>query len=313
MFAASQINAARLLICGAALAAVFAEGASAGVITIVPKAPYTASIASCQNGAKKFKDCVSTAIISGDDATISTTFLKGAYNGTAPTNQTFMSTFGVWNNAQKTGVTWTIANGGALNDLTLTVDPFEASATSTAGGIGDITVIPTMQKGYTGPPLAQLVWAQAVYASFSPGGGGQANNLDVYSVTHGGNLAGCTALPAPPANSNNVTVNIPGINPLLGQYCDPIYFFQFDNKRLVDAPTGSWPDASFRAIALLATVSETTDAAGKVTAAVLTVYDGVNYGFDLSATAVPEPGSLALALIAGLPIVFLASRRRAAS
>ena len=107
-----------------------------------------------------------------------------------------------------------------------------------------------------------------------------------------------------------MTVNIPGINPLQGRYCDPIYFYQFDNKRLVDAPTGSWPDASFRAIALLATVSETTNADGKVTAAVLTVYDGVSYGFDLSATAVPEPSSLVLVLIAGLPLVFFASRRR---
>ena len=84
------------------------------------------------------------------------------------------------------------------HDLTLTVDPFEASATQTAGGIGDITVIPTMQDGYAGPPLAQLVWAQAVYANFSPGGGGQANNLDVYSISNGGNLAGMHG-PAGPA------------------------------------------------------------------------------------------------------------------
>jgi hypothetical protein len=311
MFAASQINAVRLLIGGVTLAVVFAEGASAGVIKIVPKAPYSASTPNCKNGAKTFKDCVSTAIISSDDATITSTFLKGAYNGTAPTDQTFNTAFENWDKIQKTGVTWTISNGGALDDLTLTVDPFEASATKTAGGIGDITVIPTMQKGYKGPPLTQLVWAQAVYANFSPGGGGQANNLDVFSISNGGSLKGCTALPAPPPNSNNQTVNIPGINPLAGKYCDPIYFYQFDNKRLVDAPTGSWPDASFRAIALLATVTETTDAAGKVTAAVLTVYDGVNYGFDLSATAVPEPSSLVLALIAGLPIVFLARGRRA--
>ena len=296
MFTASQMNAVRLLVGGIALA-VFAEGASASVITIVPEAPYTASTPNCKNGAKTFKDCVSTAIISEDDATITSTFLEGAYNGTAPTDQTFNTAFENWDKTQTTGVTWTIMNGGALDDLTLTVDPFEASATQTAGGIGDITVMLTMQKGYSGPPLGELVWAQAVYANFSPGGGGQANTLDVFSVTHGGSLRGCTALPAPPPNSDNVTVAIPGINPLLGQYCDPIYFYQFGNKRFVDAPTGSWPDASFRAIALLATVSETTNNAGQVTAATLTVYDGVSYGFDLSAAAVPEPSSLALALI----------------
>jgi hypothetical protein len=265
MIAASIMNVVRLLLGAIVLAGIVAESASAAVIKIVPKAPYTASSPNCKTGAKTFKDCLSTAIISSDDATISTTFLKGAYNGTAPTDQTFMSTFGIWNNAQKTGVTWTIVNGGALADLTLTVDPFMACATATAcgtpisaGGIGDITVIPTMQAGYKGPPLAQLVWAQAVYANFGPGGGGQSNNLDVYSISKGGSLDGCKALPAPPANSNNQTVNIPGVNPILGRYCDPIYFYQFDNKRLVDSPTGVWPDASFRAIALLATVSETT-------------------------------------------------------
>jgi hypothetical protein len=192
------------------------------------------------------------------------------------------------------------------------VDPFEASATAGSGGIGDITIIPTMGQDYNGPPLAQLAWTQAVYANFSPGGGGPANTLDTYSFTHGGDLKGCKAIPAPPPNSNNVTVNIPGMNPLLGQYCDPLYFFLLnnpDNKRFVDAPTGSWPDASFRAIALLSTVAETTDATGKVTSATLTVYDGVNYGFDLKATATPEPPTLLL-VTAGFALLLTAGFRR---
>lgn len=318
MFTARQINAIGLL---AVFAAALAGNASAGTVTIVPDAPYTASVPNCTSGDNKYKDCTSTAIISTADATISTKFLKGFYNGTAPKNQTFMTAFNAWNTTQKTGVTWTIADGGALDDLTLTVDPFVACATQAkcsteapAGGISDIRVIPTMDKGYSGPPLSQLVWTQAVYANFSPGGGGQANTLDTYSASHGGDLAGCTALPAPPANSKNVTVAIPGINPILGQYCDPIYFYQFDNKRFVDNPNGTWPDASFRAIALLSTVSETTDGAGKVTAATLTVYDGVSYGFDLSAAAAtPEPSSLVLVLMAGFPVAFLVGRRRAPS
>jgi hypothetical protein len=170
------------------------DRADAAVIKVVPKPPYTAMIAKCSDGGKEFKDCVSTGIISSDDATADSTFLKGNYNGTAPTTQTFTTTFKNWNDTQKTGVTWKLVNGGMLSDLTLTVDPFEASATAGAGGIGDITIIPTMDKGYKAPPLAQLGWTQAVYANFSPGGGA-ANTLDTYSFTHGGDLKGCTAIP----------------------------------------------------------------------------------------------------------------------
>jgi hypothetical protein len=288
-----------LLSVGTLVAFLSCDRADATVVNVVPKSPYTAMVGACTAGAKKFKDCVSTAIISTDTATADSTFLGGNYNGTAPTNQTFMSTFTNWNNNQKTGVTWDIVNDAPLEGLTLTVDPFEASATAGAGGIGDITIIPTIGRDYNGPPLSQLAWTQAVYANFSPSGGGPANTLDTYSFTHGGNLAGCSAIPAPPKNSNNVTVDIPGINPIAGQYCDPLYFFlpnNPDNKRLVDAPTGSWPDASFRAIALLSTVAETTDASGKVTSATLTVYDGVSYGFDLTATQVPLPPTLLLAV-----------------
>jgi hypothetical protein len=110
-----------------------------------------------------------------------------------------------------------------------------------------------------------------------------------------------------------VTVDIPVINGARGKkYCDPIYFYLLnnpDNKRFVDAPSGTWPDASFRAIALLSTVSETTNAADKVTSATLTVYDGVSWGFDLKATAVPEPRTLLL-LMPGLALLLTASFRR---
>jgi hypothetical protein len=303
MFALRKMNAVRLLIGGIALVTVFvfAEGASAGVIKIVPKGPYTASVANCVfEGVlvTKYTDCTSTAFISDTDATATTTFLKGAYNGTGPTDQTFMSTFGVWNKSQQTGVKWTIVNGGALADLTLTVNPFEACATEAAcdrtkdqgdgGGIGAIRIVPTMETGYKGPPLNQLVWAQATYDNATGPDAQAVNTLDVYTK-------GCMALPAPPPNSKNVTVDIPGIAPKT-QYCEPIYPDQYDNKRFFDAPSGPWPDFSFRAIALLATVSETTNAAGTVTAATLTVYDGVNYGFDLSAkaampAAMPEPST----------------------
>jgi hypothetical protein len=116
------------------------------------------------------------------------------------------------------------------------------------------------------------------------------------------------ALPTPAANSKNVTVDI-GASPANTAWADPIYPFQSADKSFGDAPQLGWPTASFRAIALLSTVSETTNAMGKVTAATLTVYDGVSYGFDLSATAVPEPATW-LMLIVGFGSVGWVQRRR---
>ena len=86
-----------------------------------------------------------------------------------------------------------------------------------------------------------------------------------------------------------------------------------------DAPHGQWPDASFNAITLLSTVSPATDT--------LTVYDGLSYGFALSAVGdtppgqgllasapVPEPSVWALMLLgfAGLGFAGYGRRRAAA-
>jgi hypothetical protein len=173
-----------------------------------------------------------------------------------------------------------------------------------------------MGAGYSGPPLAQLAWTQALYTNDSattPFGSyivPPAITLDNYSFSRGAPgpfSAPCQALPAPPANSNNQTVNI-GASPAATAYCDPIYPFQYGDKHLFDAPQLSWPSASFRAIALLSTVSETTNNLGVVTAGTLTVYDGIEYGFDLR---VPEPGSMLL-LLGGLLALLAAGLQRRA-
>jgi hypothetical protein len=300
--------------------ALCSAGAGASTISIPGNKTPSASIASCSAGALNFTNCVSKAFVSASDATMSSNFLTGNFNGTAPSTQTFQSAFNTWNTAQTSGVPWTLVNGGVLNNLTLTVSPFTASATAGTGGISNITVNITMGAGYTGPTLSQLAWTQALYTNDSPTTpfgsylNPPANTLDSYSFSKGGGAAGGPfrsnpqALPVPPASSNNAIVDI-GASPANTAFADPIYPFQYSpGKKFFDAPALGWPSASFRAIALLSTVSETTNAAGKVTAATLTVYDGVNYGFDLSASPVPEPG---VTLLLACGVALLALRRRA--
>jgi hypothetical protein len=86
----------------------------------------------------------------------------------------------------------------------------------------------------------------------------------------------------------------------LGSTTSPLYPYQFDDRHFEDGPEGPWPNTSFLARTFLSQV----DAATRK----LTIYEGVSYGFELSATptAVPEPTGLGLAL-AG--IVLLMARR----
>jgi hypothetical protein len=251
-------------------------------------------------------------------------FIKGNFNGNAPTTQNFQSAFNTWkDDFQKsdlnTSVDWSIKNGGVLPDLTLTINPFSAIANvDGTGGISDITISLAVDPGYKGPSLNQLVWSQGLYINYSVPSGSRldppANTLDSYLFNSNGSLSGGSGpfgqapapLPTPPANSNDVTLDI-GANPADTAWADPIYPFQTADKSFFDAPQGLWPDASFRGIALLSTVSETTNAMGKVTAGTLTVYDGVSYGFDLS--VVPEPDTW-LMLIVGFGSVGLSALRR---
>lgn len=232
------------------------------------------------------------------------TFIAGNFDGTAPTTQTFQSTFNNWNTAQGAnfGGNWVIKNGGNL-DVTFTVTDI-ASASPTLGGIGTFTISITNNAGYVGPALGQLVWSQALYDSYSTQPPYKTdlapplNTLDTYSSSKGNTGSGGAftrnPLPIPGQNPgpNNTTPSTIGANPFGFAYADPIYPFQNGAKRFSDGPQAYWPDESFRAIALLSTVTFKTDATGKITERDLTVYNGVDWGFDLS--VVPEPSSLTL-------------------
>jgi hypothetical protein len=213
---------------------------------------------------------------------------------------------------------WAIKNGGNLN-VTFTVNDV-ANAAPTLGGINPFTINVATNPGYTGPAIGQLVWTQALYTSYSvrppyptdlkpPG-----NTLDTYSNSQGNTsnpawLNPCSAIPGQTPGPNNTTPATIGPQPAGTAYCDPIYPFQAAGASFFDAPQAFWPDESFRAIALLSTVTFVTDATGAITERDLTVYNGVSWGFDLS---VPEPGTVVLMIAAIGLLAFLRRRTLAA-
>jgi len=275
-------------------------------------------------------------------ATSSSTFgSPKTFNGTAPTTQTFSTAF---SNAvsspsiyfQPSLAGWKIVNGGTLDaDITAQFTVIPGANNTTAGGMflsASVTRYDpgksTLAKGIVAPTTAQLVWTQALYINFGPGGTAQpANTLDDYTVNHnfGANtrpefMAPATPLPTPNGGTPaGQYTDIPTNAPRTPQrtYADPIYGGQLDPKvgqtlngvtiqsaagvsQLLDVPAGLYSvPASFRAIALLSAVNTSTKT--------ITVFDdGVNYGFDLTT---PEP-SLRIFSLLVLTLMFVAYRRR---
>jgi hypothetical protein len=253
-----------------------------------------------------------------------TAFLTGNFDGIAPTTQTFETTFGNWKMAEGAnyGGNWVEKNGGTLN-LTFNVTD-TAYADDTFGGISPFQITVTKNKGYKGPALTQLVWTQALYDSYStqppyltdlrP----PLNTLDTWSTSKGNSGAGgaflrpCEPIPGQmPGKRNKKPATIPPSqrSPNILGYCDPIYPFQYADAAFSDGPKAFWPDESFRAIALLSTVTFVTNRKGVITERDLTVYNGIDWGFDLSATPIPEPETV-LFTTAALALLVVLSRKR---
>jgi hypothetical protein len=254
-------------------------------------------------------NCRSTAL-KPVDADVNSNFLVGNFDGTPPSTQTFGSTFDLWNaaNGAKAGGNWSLHFGGAL-DVTLHVTD-TAFAGANLGGINPFTIsLANYHPKPDQPNISQLVWTQAVYMSYLPGFPAlvapvdlnpPANTLDTSSFN---SFAPCMKLPGQtPGPFNTSFAKIPAGSP----YCDPIYPLQLADKSFDDAPLGPWPDESFRAIALLSAVVFHTDDTGAITDRQLWVYNGVDWGYDLS---VPEP-STGLVLLGPMAIVLIATIRK---
>lgn len=85
-----------------------------------------------------------------------------------------------------------------------------------------------------------------------------------------------------------------------GPNLPPLYPFQYPDRHFYDFPLGPWPNSLFFAEAFLSKVDSATRT--------LTIYEGLRYGFELS--AVPEPAALVLLGTALLGLALLQAWRR---
>jgi hypothetical protein len=101
----------------------------------------------------------------------------------------------------------------------------------------------------------------------------------------------------PPCNNQDSTDLVDN------HYCAPAYPIQYGNRRLVDLPRGPWPNASFDAYAMVTQIQRATRT--------LTVYEGIGWGFQLSAQPTPEPAAWATMSVGSFGVgAMLRSRQR---
>lgn len=320
---------ATLSVLRAALTLVGAGGALAAGPGQAVASVITSSVAesSCSAGT----NCVDTSFYSTTPASATSSFIAGNFpGGSSPSADTFTTAFNSWNAAN--GDDWTLINGGTLN-LALTLATLQPGASTFTGGIDPVIATLSNYLPAAGDPsLSQLVWVQGLFINYSPKLGtlsAPITTLDTYSLSQGSASSGgafqtaCEPIPGQSPGPNNKTPATIGAVTSGKAYCDPIYPFQYGSTRngeqvdgttlstdfFYDAPQGAWPDNAFRAIALLASVTFVTNASDDITQRDLTVYQGVNYGFNL-AVGVPEPATLWL-LGSTLPLLAVPRRRGA--
>ena len=269
----------------------------------------TSTEANCNTPSGTAQNCTDTVLFSNTVATDTTSFISGSVGGQNPSSADFITAFNNWDQAN--GGPYTLVNGGVL-DLSLSAS-IGGTLGQNGGGLDHVIV---NLAGYVpavgGPTLSQLIWTQALFTDYAPTVGLEKMpvvTLDTYSLSAGSPSSGgafgsaCVPIPGPPNADNNTTPSTIGATPSGKAYCDPIYPFQYgtnfngqtlDRTTLstdffYDAPQGPFPNASFRGITLLSTVTDDTDSMGDIVNRILTVYQGVDYGFDLGINGATDP------------------------
>lgn len=193
--------------------------------------------------------------------------------GNAAFNALFKKGFDNWNAAQPAGGKWTLADGGSTLAAGFGISTFDAQFRSgnTKGGV-EINV----DFLYAGSDRQDYWWAQGIYANYLPAG-----RVAPYFYMDTTDLSVCQW----------TTCSSP-----------PLYPYQYVDGSFYDFPYEGFPDSFFEADAFLTKVDYNTR--------VLTLYEGIHYGFKLS---VPEPNALLLTLIGMTAMAYVSAMRSSAS
>lgn len=176
----------------------------------------------------------------------------------ADAGEDFRNSFDAWT-ATADGAGWTLAKGGALPGGELKVTIFDAYASYEVGGL-EISIDWT----YAGADKNQFFWTQGLYDNYLLDGSIVPPFYEMDVVSN----AACASDPF--------------------KFCPPLYPFQYVDRHFYDFPAAPWPNSFFYAETFLSKVNYTTK--------VLTIYEGVEYDFQLSAQPTPEPATLLLML-----------------